>query len=323
MRVTRSRHWVVLVALSAVLMATRAVPAGPQPQKPMPSPNNKPRPGAVVEVKYIDDSTMKLKLLDEKLELVTKHGTLQIATADIRLIEFATRVPADMNAKVGAAVGKLASPDFKTRETATDELKGYREYAYLQLLKAKKSTDPEVSRRADELVDFIRNKVPAERLEIREFDVVHTDDSKISGRLTADALKVSTFQFGELKLKLTDVRELGTSLAKEAVVNAVPGPPHLAALEYQNQFGKEFVFSVTGAQPGVNHGAMWGTDTYTLDSSLPTAVVHAGLAKPGQTVVVRVRIIQSPPVFVGSTRHGVTSAAFGVYPTGAYQFIKK
>src|SRR5262245_25850964 len=69
------------IALSVALLVapiSLAVPgAGPQPIQPPESP--KPRPGVEVEVKYIDDSTMKLKLLDEKLELVTKYGILQVA----------------------------------------------------------------------------------------------------------------------------------------------------------------------------------------------------------------------------------------------------
>src|SRR5690242_11974565 len=43
-------------------------------------------PATDVEVKYIDDSTMKLKVLDDRLELVTKYGHLQIPLSDVRRI---------------------------------------------------------------------------------------------------------------------------------------------------------------------------------------------------------------------------------------------
>jgi hypothetical protein len=292
----------------------------PQPA-PTPAPGKSVEEGDV-EVRCIDDSALKLKLLDDKLELVTKHGVLRIATADIRRIEFSTRVPADVAEKVALAISKLNHSDFKVREHATEELKGYRARAYPQVLKAMKSEDPETARRADEIASFIRSKVPPALLEVREQDVVHTDDSKIAGRLTAEYLRVGTFQFGEQRLKLHDVYTLRTGAARDAElqVAAQAAPAHLA--NYQNQFGKEFVFTVTGAQPG-QHGSVWGTDRYTLDSHFPTAVVHAGLAKPGETVTVRVRIIASPPQFAGTTRHGVTTTEYAAYPAGAYEFIRK
>jgi len=104
------------------------------------------------------------------------------------------------------------------------------------------------------------------------------------------------------------------------VVAATPGPAHLA--NYQNQFGKEYVFTVTGAVPALN-GSVWGSDVYTLDSHLPSAVVHAGLAKAGETVTVKVRIIQSPAQFAGTTRNGVTTVPYERYPGGAYEFVRK
>ena len=319
MPVSRSLLWTVPVVLSALLSAPLV--AGPQPTQP-PEPS-KPRPSVEVEVKFVDDSSMKLKVLDEKLELSTKHGVLQIVVSDIRRIDFANRVPADVAEKVLLAVGKLNHSDFKVREAATEELKGYRERAYPFVLKALKSEDPEVSRRADEVVKFIQSKVSPAHLEARDTDVIHTDDSKITGRLTAEMLRVSTFQFGEQQLKLADVRTMRAGAAvTEEQQTAAQAPGNLSA--YQQQFGKELTFSVTGFTPmaGANPN-LWGTDIYTLDSNLAAAVVHAGLAKPGETVVVRVRVIQSPPQFVSTFRNNVNSTAYNAYPAGAFEFIRR
>ena len=43
---------------------------------------------------------MKLKILDDKLELWTKHGTISIALADVRKIEFGSRTPPEVAEKV-------------------------------------------------------------------------------------------------------------------------------------------------------------------------------------------------------------------------------
>jgi hypothetical protein len=310
------------VVLSIALLTAPIASAGPQPQQPPES--AKPKPSVDVEVKFIDESTMKLKLQDEKLEIVTKHGILHVAAADIRRIDFANRVPIDVAEKVMLAIAKLNHSEFHTREAATAELKSFRERAYPLVIKAIKSSDPEVARRAEEVVKHIQARVPPALLEARETDVVHTDDSKYTGRLTAEILRVSTFQFGEQQVKLADMRTLRTmtGVAAEELAAAPQAPGNLSA--FQQQWGKELTYSVTGFTPmaGANP-SLWGTDIYTLDSNLAAAVVHAGLAKPGETVTIRVRIIQPPPQFVSSFRNNVNSTAYGAYPAGAYEFVRR
>ena len=311
----------VSLATAALFVPFHGVVAAPDPTPSDPAA----RPAGIdVELKCADDSTLKVKLLDDKLELTTKYGFLQVAVADIRRIDFAHRCPPEVAEKIALAIAKLGHPDFPTRERATSDLKTFRERAYPFLLKALKHDDPEVSRRADEAVKSIQARVPPALLEARDNDIVYTDDSKIAGKLTAQTIRVGTMMFGEQPLKLADVRSLRTAAAAaaEEVVNAPPGPANLTA--FQQQFGKEMVFTVTGYTPvGGQQPSLWGTDLYTLDSSLPAAVVHAGLAKPGEAVAVRVRIVQSPPQYVSSFRNGVNSTAYGNFPSGAYEFVRK
>ena len=311
-------------AAPAALLATLAFAPTHGPAAPKGAPDPNPSvPATEVEVKYIDDSTMKLKVLDDRLELVTKYGHLQIPLSDVRRIEFASRVPPEVAEKVAAAIARLGHPDFQVREAASAELKGYRERAYLPLLKATKHQDPEVSRRADEVLRHLQAKLPPGQLEPKEFDVVHTEDSKLTGKLTQASLRVLTFQFGEQVLRLADVRTLRSAagVAADELATAAPAPANLSA--YQNQFGKEMTFVVTGQQGSGPNSGVWGTDQYTLDSNIAAAAVHAGLVQPGQAGAVRVRVVQSPPQFVGSFRNGISSAPYGNYPTGAYEFVRK
>jgi hypothetical protein len=135
---------------------------------------------------------------------------------------------------------------------------------------------------------------------------------------------VGTFQFGEQQLKLADMRTLRSTTAggTDDHAAAAPAPGNLSA--YQQQFGKEMTFSVTGftSAPGANAN-LWGTDLYTLDSNIAAAVVHAGLAKPGETITVRVRVVQSPPQFVSTFRNNVNSTAYGSFPAGAFEFVRR
>jgi hypothetical protein len=93
---------------------------------------------------------------------------------------------------------------------------------------------------------------------------------------------------------------------------AQPDPGNLVG--FHSQVGKTFLFEVTGQ----TDGAVWGTDVYTSDSILAAAAVHAGQVQLGERKAVRVTIVPPPAGFRGSTRNGVTSAAYGAYP-GAYR----
>lgn len=325
MPIFRVRIWVALFAFSAGDLAAAARPLQAAPD-PVPSEASRAAGGVEVEIKCIDDSVFKVKLLDDKLELATKYGVLQIAVADVRRIEFGHRCPPDVAEKIVLDISRLGSPDFQTRERASAELKGFRERAYPYLLKAIKHDDPEVSRRADEAVKYIQTRVPAAQLEMKDSDVVLTEDSKFVGKLAAHTLRVSTVPFGEQQLKLADVRSLKSAVgvASEDLANVAAAPTNL--MTYQQQYGKELAFSLVGFANGNGNGqqsSLWGTDVYSLDSNLAAAAVHAGVARPGESAMVRVRIVQSPAQFIASFRNGITSAQYGPYPAGAFEFVRR
>lgn len=89
---------------------------------------------------------------------------------------------------------------------------------------------------------------------------------------------------------------------------ALPNPGSLVS--YGQKVGETFNFTVTGQ----TSGAVYGTGTYTTDSSLAAVAVHAGVLKEGQTGVVQVTIVAPPAQFAASSANGVTSSAWGSYP---------
>ena len=145
-------------------------------------------------------------------------------------------------------------------------------------------------RRIEEILEKIREAVPGDVLEIPPYDVVHTADSKIAGRIKAEVLRVVTLPFGEQQVKLADMRSLRAQTFQEPDAPVPggllePGNFHL----YQNQIGKTLTFRITGPLPanGMRMG-VFGTDVYTMDSSLEAAAVHAGAIQAGKTGAVRV-----------------------------------
>ena len=71
--------------------------------------------------------------------------------------------------------------------------------------------------------------------------------------------------------------------------------------------GRSELFEVTGS----SQGAVWGSDVYTSDSSLPAAAVHAGVLKVGERGIVRVRLAAGQQSYEGSERNGVASQSYG------------
>lgn len=297
-----------------------------------------PKDAGAVEVRFTDSSTLRLSLREERIEITTRYGKLQVPVGDIQKIDFATRIPDDVAAKIETAIANLGSPKYNLRETAQADLLALREKAYPALVRATKHKDPEVIRRAEELVNALRLSVPEDQLEAREFDVMHAGDMKVTGRISEVAFKVSTSQFGEQPLKLADLRSLRslTYAAQEAEAdprNVIADAGNLT--QYQNQIGKVLYIRVNAgaanaaavARGGLVAGpggvifggfgggnTVWGTDVYTTDSHLATAAIHAGAVRPGQTAVVKVTIVPSPNNFTGSTKNGVTTNPYDQYP---------
>ncbi len=273
-----------------------------------------PAPGAAVDVRLVDDSTLRLTSAPpERIELETAYGKLLIPVADIQRIDVGLRLPEDLRKKVDAAIVDLGSGDFRRRQTATADLIALR-VAY-QPPRGEQGdryredgSDPEV-----DFLEKIRAAVPAEILDIPPYDVVHTANSKIAGRIKSDVLRVSTLAFGEQQVKLTDIRSVRSQNFRE-----VEAPADGSVLEagsfrlVQHQIGKTLTFRLTGppAAMAMQMG-VFGTDVYTMDSSLEAAAVHAGAIQPGKTGLVRVTILGPQPGFQGSVRNGIASHPYG------------
>jgi hypothetical protein len=271
-----------------------------------------------LEVRFADNSILKLTLREDKITFLTDYGKLVVPVADVLKIDFATRVPDDLTRKIEGAIGKLGSSDFQEREQAGKDLLKIGAKAYPALVLAAKSLDNEVRRRAEDLVAQVRDKLSPEMLIVRQHDVLHTKDSKITGRIEGATWKANTSQFGDVQVQLADVRSLQSAAYVDpdsGRLAAMPDPGTLS--EYTGRFGARLAFRVRGA---VN-GTVYGTGQYTLDSSLATAAVHAGVLPAGQTGVVYVEICPSPANFTATNQNGVTSNNWGAYPAGAFSFI--
>ena len=275
-----------------------------------------------VEMTLADGSVLRLYLADEKIEIATPHGTLHIPAQDVLRIEFALRQPPEIAQLVDEKLAQLKDTDPDVKKAAASELVAMREQAYLAVMKAAGSGDPNLAPEAAKVLERLKKAVPkAELAAMRMTDFIVTPENRVAGQIVQPYLKIRTAQFGELELKLADARSLRhqslIAVVEEKVeIDAAPDPGNLKAFESQQ--GKVFAFTVTGIAAG---GSVWGTDVYTTDSKLSMAAVHAGVIKVGETGVVRLKIIPSPDSYAGSSRNGITTSGYGRY-SAAYQILK-
>lgn len=276
----------------------------------------------VFEVRTADESRIRVAVLDSSFELATSFGPLVIPVKDVRSVEMGARLTPEESAAIAKAISQLTDGDRKVRVSGREAAITLAAKALPSVRRAKKGVvDTEIlAGLADvegRLAAAIREKSETER---PDRDTIKTEGSTFVGTLTATHLRVLTGPFGEQKLKIADIlaaRGLSSPATSDDEGDLIALPPN-GLTGFQGQFGKVLRVRVTG----VPQGTIWGTGTYTLDSYLPMAAVHAGVLRLGESGVVKIRIVASPNAFGASAQNGVASQNFGQYPFGAYEFLK-
>jgi serine/threonine protein kinase len=98
-------------------------------------------------------------------------------------------------------------------------------------------------------------------------------------------------------------RRITPRLPAGAVVR--PDPGVLSGIRANE--GDVFYVEIVGQQGN----SIWGTDIYSDDSPISTAVLHAGVLKPGDRGIVKLTILPGQQSYEGSTRNGIMSQSYG------------
>ena len=159
-----------------------------------------------MDVRFRDGSLVKVVLKDKQLELAMPEGKVLIPVADILRIDVGVRLSSEDRKRIDSAIGDLGHADAKRRAAAQAELLALKEKAYSALVEQTKSDDADAVRRAEQVLAKLRTRVPAEILDRCQFDVIHTAQSKITGLLKSETLRVGTAAFGDRDLKVADLR---------------------------------------------------------------------------------------------------------------------
>ncbi len=91
-------------------------------------------------------------------------------------------------------------------------------------------------------------------------------------------------------------------------------PGDLADL--RDRQGETIVVEVVGA----TGGPVWGYGTYTDDSDVGTAAVHAGLLKEGQAGILTLKLLPGLQNYSGVSRNGINSNSYAAW-AGSFAFV--
>lgn len=183
-----------------------------------------------VEVRFADGSTVRMTVLQETLEILTKYGKLTVPIHEVRRLELGLHMPDGVSDRIEAAVRKLGSMSFREREDATQELVLLGTYSYPAVHAAARSSDLEVAQRAAEVIKKLREKLSADQLRLNPQDKIQTAEFPVVGRLVSSSIKARNTYFGEIELKLCELRSIRwmsgggeSELLVEAAKHGSPG----------------------------------------------------------------------------------------------------
>jgi len=162
----------------------------------------------IAEVRFGDGSVVRMSILQDSLDVMTKYGKLTVPIGDIRRIEVGLHTPGKLGDEITKAIKLLCSEAYADRDDGAKGLLQAGHWACPALQKAARSGDAEIAQRATQLLRQIGDKCSPELLKLKEDDVIHTSEFTVVGRIIAPTLKAQSPHFGEVALKLCDLRAI-------------------------------------------------------------------------------------------------------------------
>jgi hypothetical protein len=178
---------------------------------------------AEAEVYFADGSIVRVVLLHETIDVLTKYGKLSIPVRDIRKIDFGVHLSEGVRQRIDEGIKQLGSDTYRQRQDAVRQLIAMGALAYPAVHAASSSSDLEVAKRAQTVLKHLRDKVPPEQLRLKSDDFILTAEFPVTGRIMFPVLRARTSYFGDVDLRLAELRTLqlrGGAGEAEIVVDA-------------------------------------------------------------------------------------------------------
>jgi hypothetical protein len=215
---------------------------------------------------------------------MTKYGKLTVPIREIRRIDFGLHLPEGVGPQIEAAIKQMGSSTYKQREGAVKDLVDLGHLAYPYVQKAAGSSDLEVSERALYVVKRISEKTPPEHLRLKADDTLHTIEFPITGRIMSQQIRARSAHFGEMALKLCDLRSLNIRGA-----------------------GGDYIVTVDAAKYG-SQSEKWMDSGMTVDGNLRLSIRSEGQVDLWP---------QGPGQYMAGPKGYTTAGKGGTYMAGA------
>jgi hypothetical protein len=258
------------------------------------------------EVRLMDGSIVRMFVLQEKIEVTTTFGKLTVPVKQVLRIDFGVHLPEGMEDKIIQCIGQLDSDNYKLREVAVKNLVNWGPYAYPQVYRATKSDLAEVAKRSSIALEKIRAKHPADKLRLRDEDIIVTTKFTVVGRITTPTLKVKSETFGELNLELAKLRAIrwpNSIVELEVAVDAeryASGPNQWLDTGFEVLTGGKLVIVASGTVNLWPQGGINSTYQSTAKGYSGAGAVAGNGHRPGTLLA---RIGADGPAFVVGERY--------------------
>ena len=269
------------------------------------------------QARKLDGTILKIIVTTNTFTITTKYGTAKVPGKDVKRLEIGVRVGDADKKKILEALAQLESPQSKVREAAKSELLLLGDKAYPFAKKFWNTSGPAASAQLFHLLDQLKPTGSDPEVDLRDEDVLYTTDGSVfAGKLELEQLQATVDGKAEelARRDLSLVVHGGSADASEKI-EVVTSLGNLWA----THLGKTVAMEVTAAN---NRGNVWGSNPYTSDTYVNSAVIHAGVLKQGETAFIKIRISPDPGSYTGRTAHGIASSNYGPWQ-GCYEILGK
>jgi len=170
-------------------------------------PNDDVAPGEA-EIVFLNGSRVRVTMYGEKIEVMTIYGKLTVPMSDVESIEFGLHFPPGVPSRIDTAIRDLDNTDYREREKAAKVLFDLGPYAYPSLLRATRAREPEVSKRAKDIIQKLQAKYSKKDLKTSIEDRIVTPTQTIVGQIITPTVKTKAEYFGEIDHKFANMRSL-------------------------------------------------------------------------------------------------------------------
>ncbi len=160
----------------------------------------------------------------------TRYGKLDVAWADVVVVQAGYRLAADEKASIEAWLAGLAAPEFTKREAAQQGLMQFGQRAAPALRQAMRQATPDYLDRGRAILTLWKLDPDDEELDPKPQDRIFTEKMEIVGELENEHFTLRTKAFGTLTMPWKELERVASKTATDSKLKEQPQTTELNGL---------------------------------------------------------------------------------------------